>query len=253
MTGKKSHLFLSKLMKEIQPIFGRVTDGMKKKRVTRLQVGPVLNDSEAYHYNSFLYAIRLDNLPARISFVLHLLKTDQLKRKKNSKFIRADYIEYHFSSYVSLLTTAFDLALGLVNETLCLGIRYDRLNAKDVMENNRVKELGVVDPLKSFQGLSGKYPGQRNHILHRGNRPFIKPLDDLILIERTIKLLKSAGEPTPSWIPLASAYKRLIPGVTAEIRTSTLEIERASTKLFNVLTPIYMVFSKIIGSRTSTS
>lgn len=241
---EKVHPFLSDLLKEAQPIIGHLMDELQKRKVIRLQTGPSLNDFEAYHCNSFFYASSLNSLPAQINFISHLFETSKPKRKRNSKFIRADYIEFYFSSYIGLLTTAFDLALGLVNEILCLGIEYNKVNAQEVMENPRAKKLDVLEPLKTFQRLSGKYPGQRNAILHRGNRPFIKPLDPLILVERTMNLMELAKKPFLSRIDLNYEYEQLIPKITSEIKKSILEIESATTKLFNVLIPINRDFSK---------
>lgn len=166
----------------------------------------------AYHHNVNHYMSRFIGTIERIEQSLIFIR-----RFPNSKFFVENnigfykWVNYHYSNYLVMSVSLYDLSLLLTNEVFVLGIEPWLCNEKRVANHKLVKGTGVKNSLDKINKAIEEYRDVRNLYAHRGEIPKLGFMDRLESYELIQKAEKDFGIEMPiDYLqnPLTSPYFR---------------------------------------------
>lgn len=134
----------------------------------------------AYHFNVGYYSRSLISTLERIEQVPIFLR-----RFPNSKFFIDNsvtlhkWVNYHYTNFLVMSVSLYDIALLLTNEIFMLGIEARFCNEKSVVKHKLVKETSVKTCLDNLGHAVDEYRDPRHLFVHRGRVPSMGFLDDL--------------------------------------------------------------------------
>lgn len=166
----------------------------------------------AYHHNVNHYLSRLIGTIERIEQVPIFIR-----RFPNSKFFVENnigfykWVNYHYSNYLIMSVSLYDISLLLTNEVFMLGIEPRRCNEERVANNKLVKETEVKNSLDKIKKAIKEYKDERNLYAHRGETPklgFMDMLESYEFIQKTEDNLGIKNQKDYLQNPLLSPFVR---------------------------------------------
>lgn len=122
-----------------------------------------------------------------------------IRRFPNSKFFVENnisfykWVNYHYSNYLVMSVSLYDISLLLTNEVFMLGIEPRRCNEERVANNKLVKETEVKSSLDKIKKAVEEYKDERNLYAHRGETPKLGFMDRLESYEFIQKVEDNLG------------------------------------------------------------
>jgi len=133
-----------------------------------------------YHHNVFYYLSSIIHTVERIEQV-----PIYIRRFPNSKFFAErnitlhKWVNYHYTNFLIMSVSLYDIALLLTNELFMLGIEPRFCNENTVAKHKLVKKTSVKSSLDSLARAINEYRDPRNLFVHRGCPPSMGFMDDL--------------------------------------------------------------------------
>lgn len=209
----------------------------------------------AYHHNVNHYLISLIRTVERIEQVPIFLR-----RFPNSKYFAENnitlhkWVNYHYTNFLIMSVSLYDIALLLTNEVFVLGIEARFCNEKSVAKHKLVKGTSVKISLDNLARAIDAYRDPRHFFVHRGYAPsmgFMDKLDDYDFLQKAEKELgieKAAGDNSLSLlsnpIVLRDLYKIERRKLIGEIEQKTIILIELLFELFSSQKSIYETVSK---------
>jgi hypothetical protein len=195
-----------------------------------------LSHVELYQSEVFRYATRLEDVPEQLRVVANFLS----HRPKGRAFgrlgiSRAEYVAYHYRSFVVLLQTATDVAIRLAGITLSLGIAPRDMSGRTVVENEWAVRFRLKAPLERLQAVTSPLKQTRNQWVHAGEAPLLEHTQDLSLIEKAQSL--SGEEFWASDRELDAFYDMACDDLAAQISETAMALRGAIDVLLTALRP----------------
>lgn len=183
-----------------------------------------------------------------------------LKRFPNSKFFAENniilhkWVNYHYTNFLIMSVSLYDISLLLTNEIFMLGIEPRQCNEKTVAKHEVVKKTSVKISLDNLAQAIDEYRIPRHHFVHRGYIPsmgFMDRLDSYDFLQKAAKELGIEQQDINDSIGLLSnpivlrdLYKVERRKLIAEIEEKTNVLIGLLFELFSSQQPIYDSVSK---------
>jgi Cthe_2314-like HEPN len=215
----------------------------------------------AYHHNINHYFGNLIGTVERIEQVPIFLR-----RFPNSKFFDENnitlhqWIKYHYTNYLIMSVSLYDISLLLTNEVFMLGIEARFCNKEKIAKHKCVSKTSVKSSLDKLEQAIDEYRDPRHLFVHRGHTPamgFMDRLEDYSFIQKMeseFGLEKEAIDllnPLSSPIVLRDLYKYERRKLITQIKEKTHSFIDLLVELFNSQKPIYDALSKYCRSHPS--
>ncbi len=212
----------------------------------------------AYHHNVNHYLRGLIGTIERIEQVPIFLR-----RFPNSKFFTENnitlhkWVNYHYTNFLIMSVSLYDIALLLTNEIFMLGIEARFCNEKSVAKHKSVKGTSVKTSLDNLAQAVDEYRDPRHLFVHRGRTPSMGFMDELETCDFLQKAEKELGiEQTvndsinllSNPIVLRDLYKVERRKLIAQIEQKTTALIELLFELFSSEEPIYDLISKRLES-----
>ena len=232
-----------------------VSEPLTKQAIQAYQLGQEPRYSFApgttYHLNVSHYLRTLIGTVERIEQVPTFLK-----RFPNSKFFTENnitlhkWVNYHYTNFLIMSVSLYDISLLLTNEVFILGIEPRKCNEKSVAKHELVKETSVKVSLDNLAQAIDEYRTPRHHFVHRGYAPsmgFMDKLDDYDFMQKTEKEL-GIEPPSNDSIGLLSNPIILRDLYKTERRKLITEIEQKTKTLVDLLFELFSSQKQIYDS-----
>jgi hypothetical protein len=209
----------------------------------------------AYHHNVNHYLTNLLGTVERIAQVPIFLK-----RFPNSKFFAENnitlhkWVNYHYTNFLIMSVSLYDISLLLTNEIFVLGIEPRKCNEKTVAKHEFVKKTSVKISLDNLAQAIDEYRTPRHQFVHRGYVPSMGFMDRLDSFDFLQKAEKELGIKLPdnndgigllsNPIIVRDLYKIERGKLIKEIEQKTDFLVEVLFELFNSQQTIYDAISK---------
>lgn len=208
----------------------------------------------AYHFNVNHYLTSLIGTMERLEEVPIFLR-----RFPNSKYLAENnitlhrWLNYHYSNFLIMSISLYDISLLLTNEVFVLGNEPRNCNQKTVVKNQLVRETSVKIALDKLWQAIDKYREPRNLFVHRGRLPELGFMDHLEIydfIQKTKQKFEmeqdelDMSDPFSSPIMRQYLYRHERRQLIAKIGQETDVYTDLLCDLFGSLKPIYSILSK---------
>lgn len=208
----------------------------------------------AYHNSVFHYASNLIDAISRMEEVpIYLRRFPTSKYFNENGITLHKWINYHYSSYLVVVVSLYDIALLLTNAVFALGINPRFCNKKKVAKNEFVRKTEVKMCLDKLSEAIDDYRETRHLYVHRGSVPKLEFLDQLESIRHTSEAMDELElERIPVDIdnPLTSPYfvKDMYRYERRKLITQVMQMTDSFVEILieflDSLYPVYQVFSK---------
>jgi hypothetical protein len=146
------------------------------------------------------------------------------------------WIDYHYSSFITSYASAYETALQLTNYVFELGIPETKCRNDVVRDNSHVKGTGVYAALKQLEALVASYRPSRHAFIHRGEQTpieeiFRNSMDRFIRVQTNPKIKPG---------PLNQIFsRRLVGKVCKRLNADVRSLELALCQLLDSSFLIY--------------
>ncbi len=220
---------------------------------------PQISQELAYHSAVFHYSSNLVHSLERLEEVPIFLR-----RFPSSKYFSENgvtlhkWVSYHYSNYVVVYVSLYDIALLLTNSVFMLGINPRYCNEKEVAKHKLVRNTSVKTTLDGLNDTIQKYRDTRHSFVHRGRLPNLDMLDELEDRRFLHESMNEFGiEDQESVNPLMhprvikdlykSEKRKMIKQIEEEVGKLTAILE----EFFDSLQPCYEKFSVFVSNLES--
>lgn len=226
----------------------------------------------AYHYNVGHYYTSILGTVERIEQVPIFLR-----RFPNSRFFVQNkitlyrWINYHYTNYLIMSVSLYDIALLLTNETFMLGNAPRHCNESNVAKHKLVRETNVRIALDNLRKAVDDYREPRHLFVHRGHTPpmgfldmiemheFLQEIEeDEFLRETEEESVDAKPEITNLYDLLSSStirqdlYRHERRRLVAQMSEKSNELVNILLDLFSSLLPIYESTSKQLSKKVNS-
>ena len=176
----------------------------------------------------------------------------QRARYERAGISRDIWLEYHYSFFVTSLSSLPDLALLLTNSVLRLGIDPRDCTSNLLKRNAWVKgRASILAALNGIEGTVKTYRELRNLNLHRGEEP---DLADFIDSDRydLLKLIAVANRQDTFSVSshlLTAGYRVEVSEINSKMTAEIEAAAAAASQLFDALLPIYQATERSLHAR----
>lgn len=157
---------------------------------------------EAYCFNINYYLTNISTTIERMEqvtiFVRRFPSSSYFKEKDINIY---SWIKYHYSNFLIMSISLFDISLLLTNEVLMLGIEPHNCRWGNISKQKVVKETNIKDALENLFLETKEYRTGRNLLAHQGKTPdlgFMELINDYEFFEKSEKILGKKFMPKAS-------------------------------------------------------
>lgn len=248
----ESHKLISTALENLRPVIKAIESEWSElvKKSGKLppklpkKSGKGVPEPYFYYWQVFYYAMRLVDAIRTIRDIQTFLRKFPQPRTYEKHGITPDrWIEYHYSNYVTIVVSLYDIALILTNAVFRLGIP-ERQCKDDVVTNNAwVTGTPVKSALEHLNKVIQPFRMPRHGHIHRGEVPDIEELEKTEHFDE-LKLFSVAQLFA---IPEAASLRDLADflyshesvAIRLNLEAKRKLLERALLALFDALLPIY--------------
>ena len=235
-----------------------LTNPVRKQAIRAFQAGesPELDITPefAYHNSVFHYASNLIGAISRMEEV-----PIYLRRFPNSKFYNEHgitlhkWVNYHYSNYLVVIVSLYDIALLLTNAIFVLGIDPRCCNEKRVAKNRFVRKTKVKGALDKLGVAVDDYREPRQLYVHRGRVPsldFLDELESFRFTQEAMEELELERQPTDLSNPLMNPfvvrdlYRHERRKLITQVTQTTSSFVELLIEFLDSLFPVYQLFSE---------
>lgn len=240
MENRQLHDLIKTTLNDLRPAFKEHPESFKINR--NQQSGTGIRNSKplprpySYYHAVFYYASNITSTLERLDETLFYIQKIPHQAAFIKKGITEDkWIEYHYCSHAITMTAIYDIALILTGTVFRLGLDPKHCNDNTIRDNAHIYHTPVRPAIKDLQKTIDPHRSTRNHYVHRGEIPFIEPIDHL----KVFSIADRLGTPAIDKKTLRKYYIEAAGDIVKEIKDSNSKIQGATLKLLDTLLPFY--------------
>jgi len=248
----ESHDLIRRPLQKLEPILIAGAERLKrhaeKTGEFRIRNAATLPEPHSYHHEVFYYTTALLGAVGRLEEAQTYLEVFPQVCER-VEMTRAQWIDYHYSTYVITLVSLYDIALILTSVVFRLGIPPRHCRDSVIKENRWVKTTPVKSALDGLHRCIKPYIESRHLLVHRGEVPQLEQFDTL----RFLSFANKFSDPLVDPEDLQTWYVCEITLLGSKLFFERDEIKKAAWNLFDALLPVYQARVEEVEAFASTA